>query len=78
MLVPEPPNALLPVFISLTSVQELPFQDSTAFVLGAGGEFPPNTNPAGYVPAAPMSDLVVFVSATSAQFVPLKYSQLFK
>jgi len=48
--VPPPPKASLAVFKSLTSVQDVPFQDSVLPVLG--GIFPAKYNPAAVVPIA--------------------------
>ncbi len=67
MVVPRAAPKILPVFTSLTSVQEDPFHDSTAEVLGG----PPTIIAAVFVPSPCPNCLAVFNSFTSVQAVPL-------
>jgi len=72
---PYPATPLLPVFISATSVQELPLQDSVFPVLGLPVPSPPNANAAVLLsPAPPKAPLTEVKSPTSVHEVPFQDS----
>ena len=73
---PSPPKAYLVVFISATSVHELPSHDST-FAVDPPGASPPKFNAAVCVPAPAAAYLAVFNSATSVHEVPFQDSVRF-
>ena len=72
VVVPEPPRLPLPVFISVVSVHEDPFHDSTS-VLPSDG-LPPAPKAAVEVPNPASSFLPVFKSPTSVQPDPFHSS----
>jgi len=74
--VPEPPKKYLELFMSPTSVQLVPFQDSTITCPPGEGATYPAIHKAAVltVPAAAMPYLAVFKSPTSVHVLPFQFS----